>query len=259
MATPSLTPAQRAQILADPNVQAIMQDPRYSTPMLRDAAVNDYLGNDPRSPFRHLFGAGANLNSQGVPAGALHFDPVTGETQFTNTYGHPGWMKIVGLGSVGALGGLDALGFLGGGGSGGASAAAAPLSAGPYSGGAGAPAGLVVGGVPETVSAATSGAGLGAVAPVVAGAGTNAATNAATGAGASALKDLLSAKGLTGIAGLIAALATRPRGIQQSQIPYDAQMQQLLNTSIGRVNRTDPLHQAVTQLAMNRLPTNVQR
>lgn len=252
----SLTPEQSQQILADPNVQAIMHDPRYSTPMLRDAAVNQYLANDPRSPFRGWFGAEANLRSDGVPAGGLHFNPATGGTDYTNTYGHPGTMKAVGLGSVAAGGALSAAGLLPG--LGGAAASAAPSAT------------TAVPSMPWTIPAgfeASMGAApLGSVAAGAGGAAGAAgagAAGAAKGIGGGLLDQLTSGKSLAGLAGLIASLvAGRGNGVGDATAAFNQQypqLNQLLDMSAQRAQRTDPLHQAVTQLAMSRLPTNVQR
>jgi hypothetical protein len=81
-------------------------------------------------------------------------------------------------------------------------------------------------------------------------------------AGAMSLADFLKdPKTYASIAGLLTTLASKPgsgsgSGDVFSQNP---QLQHLLDVSSQRVDRTDPLHQAVTQLAMQRLPTNVQR
>lgn len=65
-----------------------------------------------------------------------------------------------------------------------------------------------------------------------------------------------------GLAGLITSLASRPNGgggAAGDPFTQNPQLQKLLDMSFNRAERTDPLHQAVTQLAMGRLPTNVQR
>lgn len=264
----------REQILADPNVQAILRDPRYTSPMLRDAAVNNYLENDPRSPFR---AAMTDMRSDGTPQNGYHYNTQTGGIDKTNLYGHPGTMRAVGLGSVAAGGALASLGLLPG--MGGASAAG---------GGTGAAAG---GALPATVpgSAASSlyasggfGAPGGTAAGVAAGAGGLAAagdvantipvgglrpTSGGNGggggnAGNALLSQLTSGQGLAGLAGLLTTLATRPNngsGGSGDLMSQNPQLQHLLDMSANRAERTDPLHQAITQLAMSRLPTNVQR
>lgn len=238
-----LTPDERARIMADPNVQAIMRDPRYTSPQLRDAAVNDYLSNDPRSPFRYLFGAESNLRNDGVPAGGLHYDPATGQTQYTNTYGHPGTMKAVGLGSVAAGGALASLGLLPGLGN------PAAYIGNEVNGVANAAQRAIAGGA---AAGGAAGGGLGTVAARAGGAG---------GIGGKLLDSITSGNGIAGLAGLIATLATRPNGGGGSGdlMSQNPQLSELLNMSAERARRTDPLHQSITQLAMQRLPTNVQR
>jgi hypothetical protein len=260
----SLTPDERNRIMADPTVQAIMRDPRYSTPMLRDGAVNNYLANDPRSPFRYLFGAESNLRDDGVPAGGLHYDPTNGQTQFTNTYGHPGTMRAVGLGAVGAAGGLAAAGLLpglGGASAAGSAAAGSALPAtipGSYASNLYAAGGFgVPGGTASGVAAGLGGLGAAGAAGAAGGAG-----GAAAGGFSSGLLDqLTSGRSIAGLAGLIATLASKPGGSGGSGDPFamNPQLQHMLDVASQRVDRTDPLHQSITQLAMGRLPVNVQR
>lgn len=193
----ALTRAQRAQIGSDPTIAEIMADAKYSTPMLRDAAVNNYLSNDPRSPLRTVFGAEANLRPDGVPAGGLHYDPVTGQTQFTNTYGHPGSMKAVAVAALTAatLGAASpaatGAGWFGSAagtaaGSGGAAAAAPAVNwaAAPSAAHLFAPAGLVGTAAPAATTAASTGApmsfGLGSLANFFNSRGGEALVNAGT-------------------------------------------------------------------------------
>ena len=91
----------------------------------------------------------------------------------------------------------------------------------------------------------------------------------ATGGGAAALsvadqlkKALTSPSGVANLAGLVASLAAGSRsggGSGEDVMGQSPQLQELMQMGTERVKRTDPLHQAVTQLAMSRLPTNVQR
>lgn len=130
MITKALTNAQRQKIATDPVIAQIMRDPKYTSQPLRDAAINNYLANDPRSPLRDVFGAGANPNGSGAPAGGLHYDPATGQSEFTNTYGHPGTMKAIGIAIPAvATGGMAALGSAPA--AGGAAASTAAASAAP--------------------------------------------------------------------------------------------------------------------------------
>lgn len=84
----------------------------------------------------------------------------------------------------------------------------------------------------------------------------------AGGAGSKILDMLTSGEGVAAMAGLIGALTGGRgggnNGLQQL-IGQNPQLGQLLDISAGRAQRTDPLHAAITQLAMNRLPTSVQR
>lgn len=70
-------------------------------------------------------------------------------------------------------------------------------------------------------------------------------------------------KTYAGLAGLIASLATRPGsgsgGDGGDPLAQDPQLKALLDMSVNRAQRLDPLHQSITQLAMSRMPTNMQR
>lgn len=140
----------KQQILADPNVQAILANPRYTSTSLRDGAVNNYLANDPRSPFRDTFGAEGGLNRAGYPQTGYHYNTQTGRIDETNLYGHPGTMTAVGLGAVGAATGGAALAAYGGAG---AAAGGAGSVAGSGAGAAGAAAGGTVAGTAGTAAA----------------------------------------------------------------------------------------------------------
>lgn len=141
------------------------------------------------------------------------------------------WGNLLNIGVAGGLG------------------AGALSAAGAFGGGAGAGAGAMYG-PPESLAAGAGGAG------AAAGAG---------GVGASLLKNLTSIKGIASLAGLIPLLMSAKGGGGDAgaggaggfaQMP---QLNSLMDMSVNRAQRTDPLHQAVTQLAMSRLPTNVQR
>lgn len=261
----------REQILADPNVQAILRDPRYTSPMLRDGAVNNYLQNDPRSPFR---AAMSDMRSDGTTQNAYHYNTQTGQMDKTNTYGHPGTMRAVGLGSVAAGGALAAAGLLpgmaGGGAAAGGGAGAAtavpsmpwtiPTSMAYETGMFGVPGGTAAGVAAGHAGLGTIGAASGA-AGAAGGAAGGAGGAGAAGAGG-LLSQLTSGQGLAGLAGLLTTLAMRPNsgsGGSGNGLADNAQLQRLLDMSAQRAERTDPLHQAVTQLAMSRMPTNMQR
>ena len=100
-------------------------------------------------------------------------------------------------------------------------------------------------------------AGLGGLGAAASGGGGGGGAGAASGL----LSQLTSGQGLAGLAGLLTTLATRPSGSGGSGDPFSTnpQLQHMLDVASQRVDRTDPLHQSITQLAMSRLPTNVQR
>lgn len=92
----------------------------------------------------------------------------------------------------------------------------------------------------------------------------------AVGGLAGVLKHLGGAQGIASLAGLLPLLlggglgggggGGTPGGGQTSPLTsLTPDISALLNMSVNRAQRTDPLHQAVTALAMSRLPTNVQR
>lgn len=115
----------------------------------------------------------------------------------------------------------------------------------------GAGAGGSVAGDVAGVDAAIGGAG-------AAGAG------AAGGIGQHLLDQLKSGKGIASLASLIPLLMAAGGGGGNNGgggdlLSQNPQLNSLLDMSVNRAQRTDPLHQAVTQLAMSRLPTNVQR
>jgi hypothetical protein len=104
----------------------------------------------------------------------------------------------------------------------------------------------------------------GAAAGGGAGAGAGGAGAAASGLGGTLAGLFKNPQTYAGLAGLISALASRPGGGGGGGGALDPfatnpQLQEMLGMSADRARRTDPLHQAVTQLAMNRLPINVQR
>jgi hypothetical protein len=117
-------------------------------------------------------------------------------------------------------------------------------------GGAGASGGAVGGDVGGMVPTGTS---------VMGGAGAlEKAYNGASGGGLmGALKGLVDSPGdIASLGGMIAALAGGARG-GNGQASEDAQ--RLNQITEQRMKRVDPLHQAVTQLAWGRLPTNARQ
>lgn len=130
---------------------------------------------------------------------------------------------------------------------------AAPGAAAP---GAAAPAAAAPAAAAPAAAAPAAAGPLGSIAPAVA--------PAAASLGQRLIDHLTSPGGIAGLAGLITTLATRPGGGNGGGgsgdlISQNPQLSELLNMSAERARRTDPLHQSITQLAMQRLPTNVQR
>lgn len=79
-------------------------------------------------------------------------------------------------------------------------------------------------------------------------------------AGSDVLNGLTSAKGIASLASMIPMiLAAQSSNSDKNNPLNNPQIQQLLNMSLQRQQRTDPLHQAVTQLSMSMLPTAVQK
>lgn len=177
----------------------------------------------PGQPRNYVSPASFGKPIGGNPESAWHSGPQW--NQYSGQAENPfKWGKLLTVGTAGALGlgALDAAGVLGG--------AGGPAMYGP-------PASLAADAAPV-----------------------------ATGGAASLLQKLLSGKGLAGLATLIPMLlsakgnSTPPGGGGlDSTLQQNPQLASLLNMSVNRAQRTDPLHQAVTQLAMSRLPTNVQR
>jgi hypothetical protein len=166
------------------------------------------------------------------------------------------WNNLLALGAGGAVGaGALNAALAGGGAAAGGAATAVPsmpwtIPAGFEASMAGLPAGAALGGIGAAGASGAAGA----------------AGRAAAGAGSGfvgGLKDIFTdPKTYAGLAGLLTTLATRPNGGSGSGgdlLAQNPQLQRLLDMSAQRAERTDPLHQAVTQLAMGRLPVNVQR
>lgn len=125
---------------------------------------------------------------------------------------------------------------------------------------AAAPAAAAAPGQLSMDAAMASAAGTGAV-PV------GGLTAAAGAAGSLSIADqlkkaLTSPGGVANLTGLIASLAAGSGsggGENANLLNQSPQLQELMQMGTERVKRTDPLHQSITQLAMSRLPTNVQR
>ncbi|MGE0445582.1 MAG: hypothetical protein AB7P99_10160 [Vicinamibacterales bacterium] len=160
------------------------------------------------------------------------------------------------LGGIGVIGGLSGLDAVIGGGTAGAATAGGTLPA-------------------TTIPAATGTLTTGAVAPAmttgaaaVGGAAVPGATGAITGGGGSPsggvggdlLNQIRNGNGAAAVTALLPLLAAATRGGGGgNQVAYPAGLESMLNMSVERAKRTDPLHQSITQLAMSRLPTNMQR
>lgn len=123
---------------------------------------------------------------------------------------------------------------------------------------------LAVGFLPGAFGAAGAGgaaAAPGTAVPAATGAGTAAASAAAGAAATGGIGEvlkryLLNPSNATDLAGVVTALigATRGGGGQSS-----AEAQRLNQITEQRMQRVDPLHQAVTQLAWNRLPISARQ
>jgi hypothetical protein len=175
--------------------------------------------------------------SLGVPSGYT-IDPDTNQLKKDDPIP---WAKI-GITSGALLGGaIAAPALMGAGGSaaGGASASGASGASAAAAEGPGSFAAPVAGGATP----------LGGVAPVAAG-----------GAGNSILDWLKDPKNLAGLATTIPAIAgLTGNGGSQNGPMDDPTVQQLLQMNLKRQQRTDPLHESVTQLAMGMMPTAYQR
>lgn len=235
------------RIAADPNVQAILRDPRYTTPMLRDAAVQNYLTNDPRSPLHAINGAEAQRAQGTRGAYSYHYDPVTGRLAKVTTgpqhwYTDPGVIGPIVAGS--AMAGFGAAGAAGSGG--GASGGGAAAASG------GVPA------MPWTIPAGFE-ASMGAAPPAAAAAG---------GGLLGGLKNFLtSKKGVGDVAGLAALLPLlTSRGGGGGSTPFadlklPADDPALLNDTRAayalqqkRVNQTQPAFDALVSQAYGMTP-----
>lgn len=161
----------------------------------------------------------------------------------------------------GAWGMAGAPGIAGAAGQSAAPAAAGVLPSSSY------PVGALMGGPPAIASQGVSlGVPLGGLSAAdAARRAADVAKKQGAGGGGGLIDSLTSPKSLAGLAGLITTLATRPGGpgggggSPDDVLKQYPQLAAMLDMSVNRAQRTDPLHQAITQLAMNRLPTNVQK
>ena len=105
----------------------------------------------------------------------------------------------------------------------------------------------------------------GAAVPGATGAALGSMKTKAGGAGGALLDAIASPQGVSGLAGILAMLAGGGAfgggngGASTDMFGNNPQLKSLMDMSVNRAQRTDPLHEAVTALAMSRLPTNVQR
>lgn len=210
---------------ADPQVQTILREiqaiPFGDLPRRREAQVRLQNAINRISPDLAQSSMGEGYQ---VRDGQVEREP--GE------WGRLGRTALIGAGmGLGAYGLGAALG-------GGASAAAAPGALGPST------PGNIAATTAATVPPASLAAGVGGV-----------------GAGSKILDALTSKSGAASLASLIPLLMRGGGngGGSGDAFTNNAQLQSLLDMSVNRAQRTDPLHAAVTQLAMSRLPTNMQR
>lgn len=124
------------------------------------------------------------------------------------------------------------------------------------------PAGSLMGGAPTIASQGVSaGIPLGGITGGAAGAAGVAANAAGNGIGATlggAARNLLSPGGMAALTPLIAALTMRNNGSMGpgGPMPGFENAERMADITEARMRRTDPLHEAVTQLAFNRLPVS---
>jgi hypothetical protein len=215
---PALLRRAEAQMAADPRVQKVLQQAKGGRFAAGAIKPSDF-GIDYLPPgYVYSLGNGKVVQNWGVADKVMTAIALTGMT-------------------AGVLHGAGAFG--GGGGAGAApemSVSTTPLGS--------------AGAVTNAPSMAAGGAaGVGSVAPIV--------TAAATGGGSvldRMRQSLTSPDGLASLAGIIGGLATG--GMGGGGGASDEQMNQLLEHAVRRTERTDPLHQAVTQLAFSRLPVS---
>lgn len=210
---------------------------------LNQPATPDDPFPNPTNDAQRVQNARARARRAGVDIGSGYLNPQSGELQDPDR----GFMRYIG--NHPALGAAIAL------------APAAPFLFGGGGGLAAGQAGVIPGtGIPTVAGAGGAAAGvsapLGSIVPAAAGTATGAtagATAATTGA-SSILQKLLKPENLVSLAPVIAALASRgSNGSQQADSAALARQQQITET---QMRRADPLHQAVTQLAYNRMPVS---
>lgn len=251
-----------ARLRADPEFQRMLQAPApQGNEALKNQSVNNFIWNNPRSP---LAGRNAEATPSGDARGSYRYDSGTGTLKYVDTYGHPTAMKIVGLAATGGLAGGVALGALPAVGSATTAAASAAPAAATTATASGMPA---VGIAPEL-------AGYGLPASLIAenargplspsdylgmkpprGGGRNGIGNGVAN-GANALSPYLQSA-IAALAGLPALMANNGPSAEEKALMDEARQMQAMQRQ--RIQSQNPLFDAVTQLAMSRLPGSVQR
>ena len=217
---------------------------------------------------RKVSADGNVMDASGPSGGILH-----GNSRWSNErgefYAPFSWDKLATYGTLAALTAGTANAALGGPAAGGAAAGLEPsLSAGvPSMPWTLSTAGNIGALTPPTAWLATAPPLGTTAADVVSGSGLPEGTSPGVpsgGVGSDLLARLRGKDGVTALASLLPLLAaaTRggtPGGAAAGQAAMPTGLEAMLNMSVERAKRTDPLHQSITQLAMSRLPTNMQR
>lgn len=274
-----------------PNVQAFLDQINASG---RDFAARNpgapaenrvtWYYDEGRGALYHVDGTGRKVyeNVPGVASpnrpdggGLVHgnseWNQQTGKWDVPIDWGKVGSWAV---GSALGVGALDAAGVFGGaaGGAGGGAAYGPPTSLASGTGGllpnTANPAAFGIGpNIAPSASPGVWGGGYGAASGLVrnppgGGPPSNSGTDAPVGQ--SLVDRLTNPRNLASLLPLLMAATNRGGGGNGgaggagdfAQMP---QLNSLLDMTVNRAQRTDPLHQAVTQLAMSRLPTSVQR
>lgn len=268
--TPQQEAEMQARIRADPGFQRIA-NAQYATPMLRNSAINDYLTNHPASP---LYGFTKSA-PQGRGSGSYNYDADAGKLNW-NQIISPHWYAdpaVMGPIIVGAAGGMLGLGAL---------PAYSPAMAGsagvPAAAGAGVPA-AAGGALPSSQIPGWTAAAMGGPAAITS---QHASRGIPWGGAADVTEDYLGGRrrgpsgvgdvgshtndvagalghlspllqsAIAALSGLPALLAHNGPSDEEKALMEQARQMQAMQQK--RIEHQNPLFQAVTQLAMSRLP-----
>jgi hypothetical protein len=197
--------------------------------------------NGTRAMLAQHLRAAAQQDGIVIPAGYAFDGQQFNDANADHWYSDP---RIIGPAAVGAL--TFGAGAFGGAAGGGAGAAGGALPSASIPG--------MHAAVPGSI-AGQGGVGLGGM--TAAGAGGGGIKGAVSGLGNQMLDNLTTPKGIASLASLVPALMSRGGGGGGGDLMgQNPQLQNLMNMSAERAQRTDPLHQAVTSLAMSRMPVS---